>query len=123
MSGDYILDANIVIDIFRGDAITIKAISQLNKIYVPVIVIGESYYGANKSNQTNKKILEIEQLKQRVEILEVNELISKYYGEIKDQLRKKGKPIPENDIWMAAIVKEKGLPLLTNDKHFQDICN
>ena len=55
MSGDYILASNIVIDIFRGDSTTIKAISQLNEIYVPVIVIGELYYGANKSNQTNKK--------------------------------------------------------------------
>lgn len=121
MSGDYILDSNIVINVFRGDAETIKIVSQLNKVYVPVIVIGELYYGANKSRQTNKKILEIEQLKQRVELLEVNELTSRYYGEIKDQLRQKGKPIPENDIWIAAIVKEKGLPLLTNDKHFQEV--
>ncbi len=60
MSGDYLLDSNIVINIFRNNAETINKVSQLSTIYIPVIVLGELYYGANKSNQTPKRTLEIE---------------------------------------------------------------
>jgi len=50
-------------------------------------------------------------------------LLNSFQGrpEIKNQLSQKGKPIPENDIWIAAIAKEAGLPLLTKDKHFQEV--
>ncbi len=41
------------------------------------------------------------------------------YGEIKNLLKEKGKPIPENDIWIAAIAKEHNLVLITKDKHFR----
>lgn len=121
MSGDYILDSNIVIDIFRNDQATINQVSQLGQIYIPVIVLGELHYGANKSNQTPKRTLEIEQLKRRVNLLEVTEKTAKYYGEIKNKLREKGRLIPENDIWIAAIAMETKLPLLSNDKHFQEV--
>lgn len=121
MSGDCILASNIVIDILRGDDATIKVVGQLRKIYVPVIVFGELYYGANKSDRTDKRFFEIEQLKHRVTSLNISELTSKHYGEIKDQLRQKGNLIPENDIWIAAIVKAKGIPLMTTDKHFQKV--
>jgi len=121
MNGDYILDSNIIIDIFRGDQITINKISKLSNIYVPAIVLGELYYGAQKSSKTLKRILEIEQLEEKVVVLGLNSNTTKIYGEIKNELRKKGKPIPENDIWIAAITKESGLPLLTKDKHFNNV--
>jgi len=56
-----------------------------------------------------------------VTILSVDELTSGYYGEIKNYLKQKGKPIPENDIWIAAIVKQTGFSLISGDKHFADI--
>ncbi|MEL7119328.1 MAG: type II toxin-antitoxin system VapC family toxin [Bacteroidota bacterium] len=121
MNGDYILDSNIVINIFRNDVETIQKVSELKNIYIPVIVLGELHYGANKSNQTKKRTLEIEQLKRRVIILEINDKTAELYGEIKNQLRQKGRLIPENDIWIAAIAKEIGLPILTNDKHFLEV--
>lgn len=121
MNGDYLLDSNIVIDVFRNDQDTINKVSLLRQIYIPVIVLGELHYGANKSNQTNKRTLEIEELKRRVNLLAVTEKTAKYYGQIKNELRQKGRLIPENDIWIAAIAMERGLPLLSNDKHFQEV--
>lgn len=121
MNGDYLLDSNIVIDIFRGDPTTIARVKKIKTIYVPVIVIGELYYGANKSAQTPKRILEIEQLERSVIILDVTKSTARFYGKIKDELRIKGKPIPENDVWIAAIAKENGLTLLTKDNHFDNV--
>ena len=83
MSGDYILDSNIVINIFRNDSATIKEESKLSKIYIPVIVLRELLYGANKSNQTSKRTLEIEQLKRRVTLLYLMDNTTKCYGESK----------------------------------------
>ncbi len=85
------------------------------------IVIGELYFGANKSIQTAKRVQEIEQLKGLATILDISESTAKIYGEIKIQLSRKGRPIPENDIWIAAIAKEHGLTLLTKDKHFKNL--
>ncbi len=44
-----------------------------------------------------------------------------YYGRVKEELREKGKPIPENDIWVAAIALQYDLTLITRDEHFKEI--
>jgi predicted nucleic acid-binding protein len=49
-----LFDANVIIDVFRGKMSTIEKIKHINLIHVPAIVFGELYYGANKSNQTDK---------------------------------------------------------------------
>ena len=121
MNGNYLLDSNIIIDIFRGDAKAISRVKQLTAIHVSVITIGELYYGAKKSNQTPKRESEIEQLEEMVTILNITGPTAKIYGQVKDQLRAKGKPIPENDIWIAATVMEHQLTLLTKDKHFENV--
>lgn len=51
----------------------------------------------------------------------LDELVSIEYGKIKSSLRKKGSPIPENDIWIAAIALRHNLTLVTRDKHFNEI--
>ncbi|MEA5574914.1 PIN domain-containing protein [Anabaena sp. UHCC 0451] len=48
---------------------------------------------------------------------------SRKYGEIKNQLRLKGRPLPENDIWIAAISLQYNLILVTRDAHFQEVEN
>lgn len=121
MNGEYLLDSNIVIDIFRGDQRTISRINQVKQIRIPVIVIGELYFGAHKSNQTPKRLQELAQLEELGTILNVTKSTARIYGELKDQLRTKGKPIPENDIWIASIAKEHNLTLLTKDVHFENI--
>ena len=118
MNGDFLFDSNIVIDIFRNRQSTIELVKDIDNISIPAIVLGELYYGANKSNQTAKRTLQIEQLEKTVNIIEVTAITARFYGEIKDKLRIIGKPIPENDIWIAAIAKENNLTLITKDKHF-----
>ena len=121
MNGDYLLDSNIIIDIFRGDKEAISRVKRIDVVYVPVIVIGELYYGANKSDQTPKRKLEVEQLEEMVTVLNITRSTARIYGEIKDKLRAKGRPIPENDIWIAAISIEHQLTLITKDKHFENV--
>jgi tRNA(fMet)-specific endonuclease VapC len=54
-------------------------------------------------------------------ILSCDAYTAKIYGKIKGDLKKKGKPIPENDIWIAALADQYGLLLVTKDSHFKNI--
>ncbi len=52
MNGRYLLDSNVIIDVFRGNQKTIKEVQKYETILISVISIGELYFGANKSKQT-----------------------------------------------------------------------
>jgi len=51
----------------------------------------------------------------------VTETTAVTYGKTRLSLKKKGKPIPENDLWIAALCIEHKIPLFSNDAHFEDI--
>ncbi|MEL6834348.1 MAG: type II toxin-antitoxin system VapC family toxin [Bacteroidota bacterium] len=113
-----LLDSNVLIDLFREDLITIEKLKSLPHIYIPVIVLGELFYGANLSKQIEKRVAQIRTFAAKVTVLNCDSVIAEMYGEIKSQLRRDGKPIPKNDIWIAALAKQYKLSILSNDKHF-----
>ncbi|MDQ1352803.1 MAG: tRNA(fMet)-specific endonuclease VapC, partial [Acidobacteriota bacterium] len=99
----------------------VEKIETLEEVYIPVTVIGELYFGAFKSQKIEKNLESISNLLDTANVLDDNAETAKVYGEIKNNLKKKGKPIPENDIWIAAIARYNALTLLTNDEHFKEI--
>ena len=121
MNGRYLLDTNIVIALFDGNAHIIERINQSEEVYIPVFVLGELFYGAYKSSKQIQNLKQIEDFQNQLEILECDKLTAKYYGEIKNDLRKKGKPIPENDIWISALAAQHQLIVITRDKHFENV--
>ena len=121
MNGSVLLDTNIVINFFRNDATTVKQVALIKKVFVPSIVMGELFFGAHKSANPQKHITQIEQFKPHITILSVDEKTAIFYGQIKNHLKQIGNPIPENDIWIAAITQQYQLPLMTKDRHFQII--
>lgn len=118
MAGSILLDASVVIDLFRGNQSLLPKLQSYQKFYLPVIVLGELYYGAHRSGKLSEKVQEIERFLGDVTLLEVTSDTAKHYASIKNELRLQGKPIPENDIWIAALAKEYGLAIGTQDKHF-----
>ncbi|MCK4766626.1 MAG: type II toxin-antitoxin system VapC family toxin [Candidatus Aminicenantes bacterium] len=121
MSGKSLLDTNIVIALFKNEKPIVRKIRNLGEVYIPVTVVGELYYGAYKSQQVGKNLEKIFDFLADSDILGVSEKTARIYGEIKSRLKKKGRPIPENDIWIAAIARQYELPLVTKDKHFSEI--
>ncbi len=91
------------------------------EVYIPIIVIGELYYGASFSTQVQRNTENVKKLTNHYQILSIDEETTVMYGNIKASLRKKGKPIPENDIWIAAIAMRFNLSLVTRDGHFTEI--
>jgi tRNA(fMet)-specific endonuclease VapC len=112
------LDTNIVIDLFRGRKNIADKINELEKVYVPIPVLGELYLGAENSSRKAHHLAQIDVLLRLSEILHTSNETAKIYGRIKVQLKRKGKPIPENDIWIAALAMEHELTLITRDQHF-----
>lgn len=123
MSGKYLLDTNIVIALFQGDSIIEKNIDQALEIFLPSTVLGELYYGAYNSNRQKTNLERIDSFKSNVSILYVDDTTAHFYGQIKKGLKAKGRPIPENDIWIAGVAIQYELTLITRDRHFEYIDN
>ena len=122
MTGNkFLLDTNIVSAWLKGESSIADKIDKAKEIHIPVIVIGELYYGALFSTQIERNTFDIKNITSRYSILAVDEETALLYGAIKAALRKKGKPIPENDIWIAAVARQYDLNLATRDKHFNEI--
>lgn len=121
MSGKYLLDTNIVIALFAEDAIVINYLSKATHVFIPSIVIGELYYGAYNSRRTEENLSQLRSFARENTIIPCNELTAQYYGQIKYELKKKGRPIPENDLWIAALGKQYGITLVSRDTHFSNI--
>jgi len=121
MNGKYLLDTNIVIALFAEDTAVQKHLAKAGEIFIPVIVIGELFFGAFKSGRPRANIVRIENFVAGNTILVCDIGTSGEYGRIKNLLHKNGNPIPENDIWIAALAMEHGLTLVSRDEHFKKI--
>lgn len=121
MSGRYLLDTNIVIALFQGEKIIFEKIDQSSELFLPSTVLGELYYGAFNSHKQEKNIERIDTFKSAVSVLYSDESTALFYGKIKKGLKDKGRPIPENDIWIAGIAQQYELTLVTRDRHFEYI--
>ncbi|PKL39393.1 MAG: VapC toxin family PIN domain ribonuclease [Candidatus Riflebacteria bacterium HGW-Riflebacteria-1] len=121
MSGKYLLDTNIVIALFQGEQPILDKIIQFKSVFTPSIVVGELYVRAFKSSKIKENVTRINEFALKNEILSCDQHTAKIYGEIKSGLKSIGKPIPENDIWIAATAMQYNLTLITRDSHFNDV--
>lgn len=117
------LDTNIVVDILNNKQSTIGLLKDFPVICLPIVVCGELLYGALNSKKHNTNVPLLHNFINSCSILETNILVAEQYGEIRLQLKLSGKPIPENDIWIAALCVVNEIPLFTFDKHFAFIKN
>lgn len=120
VGNECVVDTSIVVDNFRNAGVN-GLLDTFTRVYVPTNVIGELFYGAYQSNNVDKRCSEVSQFISRCDILFADAKTSEIYAQIKTSLKAKGKPIPENDLWIASIAIQHALPLFTTDKHFQEI--
>ncbi len=80
-----------------------------------------SCYGAQKSLLKRENCTRIEQFATQAEVLNGNVGTANEYGKIKNELREKGRMIPENDLWIAALARQYDLTLVSDDRHFREI--
>lgn len=121
MVGDYVLDTNVFVAYFNGDPAVIDKIIAARDVIVPVVALGELQYGAAASQRSQENHVRIRELLSWARLAICDDVTAEFYGEIKASLRLKGRPIPDNDIWIAATAMQFGLPLVSRDEHFRHI--
>ncbi len=123
MSGRYLLDTSILIGMFAAETVVKEKLAQAREVFIPSIAVGELYYGAWKSQRHRENIAQVDELVAESAVLGCNAETARWYGEVKNALRLKGRPVPENDLWIAAIALEHDLVVATRDAHFREIDN
>lgn len=118
-----LIDTNIYSHAIRGDSDVIEILKKSDKIGFTVISIGELIAGfkAGKNELNNREMLTEFLDSPRVVVLPIDENTAEFFGEIFNNLKKTGKPIPTNDIWIAAIAFQHGLKIVSKDRHFRHI--
>jgi len=118
-----LLDTNIIIALFAGDTSVKERLAEAEHVFVPAVVLGELYFGVYRSARTDANYAQLNDFASSNVVLVCSITTARCYGKIKNALLKKGRPIPENDIWIAAIAKQYELTMVTRDSHFDEIDN
>jgi predicted nucleic acid-binding protein len=119
------LDTNAYIAFKQGNADVLAILQHADEIGLSAIVLGELVAGFAAGTKTNQNLQELNVFIEnpRVVVYEINHDTAAYYAKIYAGLRKKGKPIPTNDLWIAASVLQRGCKLCSFDSHFSLIDN
>jgi len=123
VNGRFLLDTNIIIALFSEDPKIHEHITDASEVFIPCIAIGELYFGAYTSTRVKENHARIDEFALNNTVLLCDTETAKRYGEVKNRLKEKGQPIPENDIWIAAIAQQYDLTLVTRDVHFESVEN
>jgi predicted nucleic acid-binding protein len=118
-----ILDTNAVSALLAGNAGLSAVLGPAPRHHLPVIVLGEYRYGLLRSSHREKLEALLETLIRESIVLFVDEATTKAYAQVRDELRQAGRPIPENDIWIAALARQHSQPVVSQDGHFDDVPN
>ncbi len=116
-----ILDTNAVSALLSGDASLARILESADRHHLPVIVIGEYRYGLHRSQHGQKLRTFLEILIRESLVLRVDEATTVHYAAVRNELRERGRPIPENDVWIAALARQHDQPIVSRDEHFDQI--
>jgi predicted nucleic acid-binding protein len=117
------LDTNRLTDLFQGDGALADRLALCEEVWIPLIVLGEmkaGFYGGAQQHR-NETLLRMLLAKETVGVLLPDRDTSEYYARLFVQLKRAGTPVPDNDLWIAALALQHDLVLITRDQHFARI--
>lgn len=122
MNGNRVaLDTNQAIAVLNATGAVGSWIRSFQEVLLPVPVVGELRFGALNSRNPDRNTERVEQLVSQCGVLGADLDTAGVYARIRMNLRSKGKPIPENDVWIAAICAQHSVPLASSDGHFAEV--
>ena len=118
-----LLDSNAYSQWKRGHARIAEIVRSSSEILVPLVVVGELLYGFQHGRRTEENVRDLQLFLQnrRVNAVGMTMTTADRYARIAVNLRRKGRPIPTNDIWIAAHAMETGADLVSLDRHFAEV--
>lgn len=118
-----LLDTNAYTALFRGHEGIVARVRRAEQVLVSIVVAGELLFGFRNGSRYEANRAEFEDFigSPYVVLLPVTLVTSDRFGRIAASLRRKGRPLPTNDIWIAAHAMESGAELLSFDRHFDQV--
>jgi tRNA(fMet)-specific endonuclease VapC len=118
-----VLDTNAYCRCDLGDEKALSVVEQARHLFLPAIAYGELYYGFRHGTRLSENLRRLNAFVDQfdVQVIPVDLSVARHYGDLYAWLRKAGRPIPTNDIWIAASTASIGGILLTVDAHFAQI--
>ncbi len=113
-----ILDTSGLSAMADGDPKLEPILGRAAELAIPVIVLGEFRYGIRQSRNRARYEQWLAKAVANCRVLAVDEGTAEPYADIRDELKRSGRPIPGNDLWIAALARQHGLSLLSRDQHF-----
>lgn len=123
----YVLDTNICIYIIKKQPHSVFERFEslpLGSASMSLVTFGELEYGAMRSNNSKKALNILDELINYIPVLPMRTDVAKHYGDIRANLAKKGTPIGNNDLWIAAHTRSLDHVLVSNNlKEFERVEN
>ena len=116
-----ILDTNGLSAVAEGESALEPILRKAAQIAIPVIVLGEYRYGISHSRKRKHYERWLAEYLPTFRILDVDERTTLSYSAVRTELKRAGTPIPSNDVWIAALCRQRSLPLLSRDRHFDAV--
>ena len=116
-----ILDTNAVSAILAGETPIQTQLRSEERQHLPVVVIGEYRFGMLGSKRRKKLERAFELLESQSIILLCDRETADLYAAIRHGLKLRGRPIPENDLWIAALARQHSLEIVSRDPHFDHV--
>ena len=116
-----LVDTNVIIRFLKGETELFSLFDNMEDLYISSISVGELMYGAELSKKSDFNRENYFCFCEQMKVLYPDLEVAKKYGKIKASLKAKGKPIPENDIWIAATCLAADLILITADSDFNHV--
>ena len=113
-----ILDTNALSAWAEGRTVIETPLRTADRLVVPSVVLGEYYFGVRQSRHRTRYEDWLARYLPLTEIATVTSATADAYADIRLELKRLGTPIPPNDTWIAALARQHGLPVLSNDRHF-----
>jgi tRNA(fMet)-specific endonuclease VapC len=118
-----LVDTNIYVAFKRNEQPAVELLRQAEHIGMCTVVLGELLAGFRCGSRETENRRELDQFldSPRVEIFTIDEETAEFYAGVFRVLKEKGRPIPSNDLWIAASTLRHGFALATLDDHFRHI--
>ena len=116
-----ILDTNALSAFAKGEHAVVPALQGAKNLFLPAIVLGEYRYGLRASRNRAEREAWLSRLETLSPGLKITTATAEAYADVRHELKLAGTPIPANDAWIAALAREKNLPVLSRDRHFDSV--
>jgi len=116
-----ILDTNALSALAEKDAGLIEKIRTAPRLFVTLISLGEYHYGIQNSRKKKELSQWLALFLEKAEVLSPGLETLPHYASIRHELKMAGTPIPANDCWIAALVRQQKLPIVSRDQHFDKV--